>query len=207
MLVGRIVRGAVLAGLLAAAGVAPAAGAEAPPEPRGATREELLREIRRLESEMRDLRSQIDAIRGAVPAQAAAVATVPAGVRQAAPFNAPAPEFGPSDWVPMWPPVINPSPQARQRTPVELGAEPPPPDGPLDFPQYVPGRLVVRHGLGPTEVTVNISLLNADGSVNLQVDPNRILVRASNPPDGTFTILNYTEWPVTFRWLAQRPAP
>ena len=207
MLRGVMVRGAALAGLLAAAWAAPAVGAQAPPEPGSPTREELLREIRRLGDEVRDLQSQIDAIRGALPAQAAAVATVPAGARQGTPFNAPEPRFGPSEWVPMWPPVVNPSPQSRQRTPAELGAEPPPPDGPLDFAQFVPGSLVVRHGLGPSEVTVDIALLHADGSVNLQVDPNRIVVRASNPPDGTFTILNYTERPVTVRWTAQRPAP
>lgn len=207
MRAGPIVRWAALAGLLVAASAAAAVGAEAPPEPGSPTREELLREIRRLGDEVRSLQSQMDAIRGALPSQAAAVTTVPAGARQGTPFNAPEPGFGPSEWVPTWPPVVNPSPQARQRTPGELGAEPPPPDGLLDFPQFVPGTLLVRHGLGPSVVTVDIALLNPDGSVNLQVDPNRIVVRASTPPDGTFTILNYTERPVTVRWMAQRPAP
>ncbi|HEY7678458.1 MAG TPA: hypothetical protein VIG69_15405 [Candidatus Methylomirabilis sp.] len=196
-----------LAALLAAACAPFAGAAEAPPSARPPTREEFLREIRRLEGEVRDLQSQMDLLRGALPGQASAVVTVPAGARQGNRFNAPAPEFGPSDWVPTWPPVVNPSPQSRQRTPVELGAEPPPPEAPFDFPQFVPGSLVVRHGLGPSEVTVSLALLNADGSENLQVNPNRIAVRGPKPPDGTFTILNYTEYAVTVRWVAQRPAP
>ncbi len=199
--------GLALVALLAAACAPFAGAAEAPPSARPPTREEFLREIRRLEGEVRDLQSQIDLLRASPPTQASAVVTVPAGARQGTPFNAPAPEFGPSDWVPTWPPMVNPSPQARQRTPGELGADPPPPDAPFDFPQFVPGSLAVRHGLGPSEVTVNLALLNADGSENLQVNSNRIVVRSSRPPDGTFTILNYLERPVTVRWVAQRPAP
>ena len=198
-------RGAALAWLLVAGGAALAPAAEAPPSSVAPTREELLREIRRLEGEVSGLQSQIDLIRKAIAPQASAVVTVPAGMRQGIPFNAPDPRFGPSEWVPTWPPVVNPSPQARERTPAELGAEPPPPAGPLDFPQYVPGTLVLRHGLGPADVTVTVALLNPDGSVNLQVDPNRIVVRSPSPPDGTFTILNYPERPVTVRWVAQRP--
>ncbi len=202
-----IVRAAALAGLLIAGCGAPALAAERPPTGGAPTREELLREIRRLEGEVRDLQSQIDRVRGSLPGQASAVVTVPAGARQGIPFNTPAPQFGPSDWVPTWPPVRNPSPQARERLPTELGVAPPPPDEPFDFPRFVPGALTVRHGLGPSEVTVNVALLNADGSESLQVDPNRIVVRGSSPPDGTFTILNYLERPVTVRWVAQRPAP
>jgi len=197
-------RGVALAGLLVLACACPARAGEALPDPGTPSREGLLGEILRLEGEIRNLQSQIDLIRNAIWPQASAVVTVPPGARQAIPFNAPAPQFGPSDWLPTWPPVVNPSPQARERTPAELGAERPPLEGPLDFPQFVPGRLVVRHGLGASEVTVNISVLNADGNVNLQVDPNRVVVRSSSPPDGTFTILNYTEFPLTVRWVGQR---
>lgn len=198
--------GLALAGLLVAAWGAPALAAEAPPIPRGPTPEELLQEIRRLETEVRSLQEQLDLIRASISPHATGLVTVPAGARQGAEFNVPDPQFGPSDWLPTWPPVRNPSPQARDRTPTELGAERPPPDAPFDFPQFVPGTLVVQHGLGPSEVAVNIALLNADGNVDFQVDSNRIVVRSSSPPDGTFTILNYTERPVTLRWVAQRPA-
>ncbi len=199
--------GAVALAVLLVAPGATAGGAESPPGAGESTREDLLREIHRLEEEVRTLRSRLEAIRRALPAEAAAVVTVPAGARQGTPFDVQDPHFGPSDWVPTWPPVVNPSPQARQRNPAELGAEPPPTEGPLDFPRFIPGRLVVRHGLGPAPVTVDVALLNADGSVSLQVNSNRIVVRGSDPPDGTFTILNYTERPVTLRWVAQRPAP
>ena len=198
-------RAAALAWLLVAAAPALAPAAEAPPSSGAPTREELLREIRRLEGEVRGLQSQIDLIRNALAPQASGVVTVPAGARQGTPFNAPEPRFGPSDWIPTWPPARNPSPQARERAPAELGAEPPPPEGPLDFPQYVPGTLVVRHGLGASDVSVTVALLNPDGSVSLQVDPNRIVVRSPSSPDGTFSILNYTERPATVRWVAQRP--
>lgn len=198
--------GLALAGLLVAAWGAPALAAEAPPIPRAPTPEELLQEIRRLEAEVRSLQEQLDLIRASISPQATGLVTVPAGARQGAEFNAPDPRFGPSDWLPTWPPVRNPSPQARERTPPEMGAERPPPDAPFDFPQFVPGILVVQHGLGPSEVGVNIALVNADGNVDFQVDSNRIVVRSSSPPDGTFTILNYTERPVTLRWVAQRPA-
>jgi hypothetical protein len=141
-----------------------------------------------------------------MPSSASAVVTVPPGARQSTPFNAPAPDFGPSEWVPTWPPVRNPSPQARERPPRELGALPPPVDGPLDYPQFVPGSLTVDHGFGPRQVIVTITLVNPDGSESLQVDSNRIVVVASSPPNGTFTISNFNERPVTVRWTAQRPA-
>lgn len=209
MVEGRIVRGVALAGLVAAMVSAPAPGAEVPPNAGAPGREELLGEIRRLDAQIRELRSLIDQLRNAIPPQASAVVTVPAGARQAAPFNLPAPSFGPSDWIPTWPPMRNPSPQARERTPTELGAEAPPlaPSEPFDFPRFVPGKVVVEHGLGPSDVTVKLSVLNPDGSESLEVNPNRIAVRGSGPPDGTFTILNYTEYPVTVRWVAQRPTP
>lgn len=209
MVEGRIVRVAALAGLLAGALASATPGAEAPPGARSPTREELLQEIHRLEGEIRHLQSQIDQLRKAIPPGASAVVTIPAGARQGTPFNLPDPSFGPSDWVPTWPPVRNPSPQARERTPVELGAEAPPlpSNEPFEFPRFVPGRVVVEHGLGPVDVTVNVALLNPDGTESLQANPNRIVVRGSSPPDGTFAILNYTEYPVTVRWVAQQPTP
>ncbi len=196
-----------IAGSLLGAWAASAPAAEAPPPPGDPTREELLREIRRLDAELQRLQSQLDLLRGAVPPQASAVVTVPGGARQGTFFNQPAPSFGPSDWVPSWPPVRFPSPQARERTPAELGAAPPPLDSPLDFPQFVPGSRVVRHGLGPSEVTVDLEVLNPDGTASFQVDSNRVVVRGSYPPDGTFTLLNYIEQPLTIRWVARRTAP
>ena len=193
-----------LVGFLLLAGAASAAAAEAPPPPRQPSREELQREIQRLEDTIRNFQGQLEQIRNAIPPQASGVVTVPGGARQGDPFNAPAPEFGPSEWIPSWPPVRNPSPQARERLPKELGAVPPPLDSPLDYPQFLPGRVVVEHGLGPREVVVSIALLNADGTENLQVDPNRVVVTASSPPNGTFTITNYYEPPVTVRWAARR---
>ncbi len=191
-------------GLAAALFAACAAAAEGPaPPPRGPSPEELLREIRQLEAAVRGLQSQIDQPRTDTAA-ASAVVTVPGGARQSTSFNAPAPEFGPSDWAPSWPSVRNPSPQARERLPRELGAAPPPVDGPLDYPQFVPGSLTVEHGLGPREVNVTLALVGPDGSVNQQVDSNRIVAVASSPPNGTFTISNFNEKSVTVRWTAQR---
>lgn len=202
----RIGRKLGIAGFLLWAWAGPAGAAEVPLLPGDPTREELLRQIRRLDAEVQRLQSQIDMLRKVVPPQASAVATVPAGARQGTFFNQPDPTFGPSGWVPTWPPVRSPSPQARERLPRELGAPSPPLDAPLDYPQYVPGTLRVRHGLGPMDVTVTLEVLNPDGTTSLQVDPNRIVARASYPPDGTFTILNYFEFPITVRWVAQRPA-
>jgi len=193
-----------IGGFLSVLWASQAPAAQPPQPPAVPVREELLREIRRLDAEIQRLQSQIDLLRrGALP-QTSAVVTVPAGARQGTSFNQPAPSFGPSDWVPSWPPVRTPSPQARERPPVELGAPPPPLDAPLDYPQYLPGTLRVRHGLGPNEVTVALEMVNPDGSTNLQVDPNRLAARASYPSDGTFTILNYFEFPVTVRWVARR---
>jgi hypothetical protein len=199
-------RGLGIAGFVLWAWAVPAPAAQTPLPPSDPTREELLREIRRLDGEIQRLQSQIDLLRRAALPQASAVITVPAGARQGTSFNQPAPSLGPSDWVPAWPPVRSPSasPQARERLPAELGAPPPPLDAPLDFPQFVPGTVRVRHGLGPNEVTVTLEMLNPDGSTNLQVDGNRLAARASYPPDGTFTILNYFEFPVTVRWVARR---
>ena len=188
---------------LFAACAGPATAAEAPPPPRGPGPEYLLQEIRRLEETIRGLQAHIEQLKHAT-ASASAVVTVPGGGRQSTSFNAPALDFGPSEWTPTWPPIRNPSPQARERLPRELGAAPPPVDGPLDYPQYVPGSLIVDHGLGPREVNVTIALMNPDGSVNEQVDSNRIVVVASSPPNGTFTISNFNEKPVTVRWTARR---
>jgi hypothetical protein len=167
--------------------------------------QELPPEIRMLEAEIQRLQSQVDQLRANVPNQTSAVATVPAGARQGIPFARPDPSFGPSDWVPeSWGPIRYQSPQARPRTPRELGVPPPPLDSPLDFPQFVPGSLAVRHGLGPASVTVTLEVVSPDGAVNYQVDPNRVVVRGSSPPDGTFTILNYIEQPLIVRWVARR---
>jgi hypothetical protein len=192
-----------IAGCLLAAWAAPAAAADVPPQGQDTAREELLREIRRLEEEVQRLQSQIDLLRKGVLPQASAVVTVPAGSRQGLPANQPAPSFGPSEWLPDWGPIRHVSPQVQYPPPQE---PPPPLDSPLDYPQFVPGRLLVQHGLGPNGVTVTLEVLNPDGSVNLQVDTNRLVLRASDPPDGSFVILNYFEQPITLRWVARRSA-
>jgi hypothetical protein len=187
------------AGLLLGAWPTPALLAQGP-----AGGQELPPEIRMLEAEIQRLQSQMDQLRASVPNQTSAVATVPGGARQGSSFDRPDPTFGPSDWVPSWGPIRYQSPQARPRTPQELGVPPPPPDSPLDFPQFIPGSLVVRHGLGPAPVMVTLEAVSSDGSVNYQVDPNRVVVRGSSPPDGTFTVLNYIEQPLIVRWVARR---
>ncbi len=159
-------------------------------------------EIRILEAEIQRLQSQLDELRANVPVQSSAVVTVPAGARQGTPFDLPDPNFGPSDWVPSWGTILYQPPQARPRTPRELGELPPPLDSALAFPEFVPGSLLVRHGLGPAEVTVTLVLVSADGGY--QLDSNRVVIRGSSPPDGTFTILNYNEHPLVVRWAARR---
>jgi hypothetical protein len=171
---------------------APPSGLEVPPD------------IRMLEAEIQRLQLQVDQLRANLPNQTSAVVTVPAGARQGIAFDRPDPTFGPSDWVPSWGPILYQSPQARLRTPQELGVPPPPLDSPLAFPQFVPGSLAVRHSLGPGDVTVTLVVVSADGTVNYQVDSNRVVVRGSSPPDGTFTILNYFEQPLVVRWVARR---
>ncbi|HYB71901.1 MAG TPA: hypothetical protein VED18_00910 [Candidatus Sulfotelmatobacter sp.] len=192
-----------VAGCLLAAWAAPAAAADAPPQAQEAAREEMLREIRRLEEEVQRLQSQIDLLRKGVLPQVSAVVTVPAGSRQGIPSDQTSPSFGPSEWLPEWGPNRHISPQVQYPSPQE---PPPPLDSPLDFPQFVPGRLLVRHGLGPNGVTVTLEVLSSDGRVNLQVDPNRLVLRTSDPPDGSFVILNYFELPITVRWVARRSA-
>jgi hypothetical protein len=53
-------------------------------------------------------------------------------------------------------------------------------------------------------VTVTLVVVGADGTLNYQADSNRVVVRGSSPPDGTFTILNYIEQPLVVRWEARR---
>jgi hypothetical protein len=190
-----------VAGCLLVAGPAPATAADAPPQVQDTAQEEMLREIRRLQEELQQLQSQIDQLRKGVLSQASAVVTVPAGSRQNIPSNRPAPSFGPSDWLPDWGPIRHISPQVQYPPPQE---PPPPLDSPLDYPQFVPGRVQVRHGLGPNRVTVTLEVLGSDGSANLQVDSNRLVMRAGDPPDGSFVILNYYELPITLRWVARR---
>ncbi len=169
----------------------PAGGQELPPE------------IRMMEAEIQRLQSQVEQLRRGTTNQTSAVVTVPAGARQGSSWQAD-PSFGPSNWVPDWGPIRYQSPQARPRTPQELGVPPPPLDSPLDFAQFVPGSLVVRHGLGAADVTVTLEVVSPDGSLNYQVDPNRVVLRGSSPADGTFTILNYIEQPLIVRWVARR---
>jgi hypothetical protein len=192
-----------MAGCLLAAGAAPVLAADAPPQGQDTAREEMAREIRRLDAELQRLQSQIDLLRkGSLP-QASAVVTFPAGARQSTSSGQPDPSFGPSRWLPDWGPIRHISPQAQPRIPLEPGV-PPPLDSPMDYPQFVPGSLLVWHGLGPSEVTVTLEVLTPDGGVNFQVDSNRLAMRASDPPDGSFVILNYFEHPITLRWVARR---
>ena len=187
------------AGLVLWAWPSPSLSAQAP----GAGQEPAA-EIRMLEAEIQRLQSQVDQLRANLPDQSSAVVTVPAGARQGTTFDRPDPGFGPSDWLPTWGSIFYQSPQARPRAAWALGEPPPPLDSPLAFPQFVPGSLSVRHGLGTAEVTVTLVVVGADGTVSYRVDSNRVVARGSSPPDGTFTILNYSEQPLVVRWVARR---
>jgi hypothetical protein len=73
---------------------------------------------------------------------------------------------------------------------------------PLGFARLQPGQTTVRHGLGAAEVTIQVAVLSAEGRVSYQVPAGALFASAPTPPDGTFTIFNATDNPLSVRWWA-----
>jgi len=79
---------------------------------------------------------------------------------------------------------------------------------PLGFARLQAGQTTVRHGLGAAEVTIHLAVLSAEGRLSYQVPAGGLFASAPTPPDGTFTIFNATESPLSVRWWAiLQPAP
>ena len=88
---------------------------------------------------------------------------------------------------------------------------------PLGFDRLLPGQTTIRHGLGATEVTIQLAVVSAEsrssyqsaeGRLSYQVPAGALFASAPTPPDGTFTIFNATESPLSVRWWAiLHPAP
>lgn len=75
---------------------------------------------------------------------------------------------------------------------------------PLGFPHFAPGAAKVEHGLGRQQVSVTLGVLAPDGRVGFHVPTAETFAILPTPPDGTFTIYNYTTVPLTIRWWAIR---
>ena len=73
---------------------------------------------------------------------------------------------------------------------------------PMGFARLQPGQTTVRHGLGAAEVTIHMAVLSAEGRLSYQVLSGTLFAAAPTPPDGTFTIFNATESPLSVRWWA-----
>lgn len=79
---------------------------------------------------------------------------------------------------------------------------------PLGFARLQPGQTTLRHGLGAAEVTIHLAVLSAEGRLSYQVPVGALFASAPTPPNGTFTIFNATESPLSVRWWAiLQPAP